>query len=238
MQALQQSQVKADINFVHPFRALITGKADSGKTYLAVKVIDSKKELFDRLIVICPTWYSQDIFRLLDDMIIRQKDVYTNPDENTFKTIHQDMLNVRTKVKAENLPDVRTLLFIDDLSGTKLIHGGRISSFAHLSIQIRHMGCSSILISQQAKAVSPAYRDNINILCAFPSQRKEDIKWIESEYGRHDLKSNEMRSIIVSAWNGFGVKDEWGKHFLFIYCNPRGPVEYFCDFDYRVEYNK
>jgi hypothetical protein len=238
METLRQKPQKADANFIHPFRSLITGKADSGKTFLAVKIMMTKRNDFDRLIVICPTWKTQDVFRNVDDMVIRSKDVYTTPDEDTFKQITNDLLNVRSKVKEHGLEDVRTLLFIDDLSGTKFIHGGRISAFAHLAIQIRHLGCSCILVSQQAKAVSPAYRDNINILCAFPSQRKEDIKWIESEYGRHDLKSSDMRSIIVAAWNGFGDESEWGKHFLFVYCNPRGPVEYFCDFDYRIEYNK
>ena len=235
MEALDLPLQKAESKLVHPFRALITGKADSGKTYLAVRIMMAKRNEFDRLIVICPTWNTQDIFRCLDSMVIRKKDIYEDPDISTFSSIKADLLNVRNKTKQEGLPDVRTLLFIDDLSGTKFIHGGRISAFANLSIQIRHLGCSSILISQQAKSVTPSYRDNINVLCAFPSQKREDLKWIESEFGNLNWSSEQMRSIILAAWNGFSDENEWGQHFLFIYCHPRGQSEYYCDFDYRLE---
>lgn len=229
-------QNPAGANFVHPERILATGKCGSGKTRLMIELINTVfRSQINRLIVVCPTYRSQEEFRVLDDMILRPKDVHLNPNAQTFDTIKMELLQLQADLKKKGLPQIATLVFVDDLAGTNLIHGGRISGFANFSIQSRHIGCSVIVISQQATAVSPAFRDNVTSVVAFPGQRKEEIKWLIREYARYDLKNNQMEDIIISAWNGYkNNENEWGKHFLTIFCKPREPIAYFADLDYHI----
>jgi hypothetical protein len=189
-----------------------------------------------RLIVVCPTFQSQESFRVLDDLILRPKDIHLNPNATTFDTIKNELLSIGAELKSKGLPRIETMIFVDDLAGTNLIHGGRISPFANFSIQSRHLGCSVIVIGQQATTISPAFRDNVTSVIAFPAQRKEEIRWLIREYASHDLKDTQMEQIIVSAWKGYrNEKDDWGKHFLTIFCKPREPILYFADLDYQIQ---
>jgi hypothetical protein len=229
--------LKAQQYINHPIRALFTGKSGSGKTTLAVNLVnDVLRYQIDRFIFVCPTFFTQSIFRILDDLVNPSRDVWTDPEKDTFMEIKNQLLKQEEYCRINNLHPIKTLVFIDDLSGLPIMHGGRISAFANFAIQTRHLKCSCFVITQQAKAISCSFRDNVNAVIAFPAQRKEEIRWLQDEYSSADLSTSFMRSMIIQAWKGYGNShcEEWGKHFLFILLLDREPARYFADFDYSL----
>ena len=237
---MNQISIKAERFIEHPCRILFTGKAGSGKTTLAVHLINTVlRSQVDRFIFVCPTFFTQDAFRSLDDIVHPERDVWVDPNNETFIEIKSQLLNQAHYCREKNIPNLKTLVFVDDLSGLSIIHGGRIGAFANFAIQTRHLGCSCFVVTQQAKAVSPAFRDNVNAVLAFPCQRKDEIRWLEDEYASADFPNQLMRQMILQAWRGYGNKncDEWGTHFLFILLADRSPPRYFADFDYSLHSN-
>jgi hypothetical protein len=220
----------------HPCRVLYTGRSGMGKTWHAIQFfLDAFSDQIKRLIVICPSFYTQDCFRVLDPFVRGGLDVITNPNKFTFANLKKDIIAVNERRAAKGKKAVPTLIFIDDLAGDNIIHGSRQGAFPNLAIQFRPLGISCILITQQATSVSPAYRDNVNAVIAFPSQREGEKKWLVSEYNM-GLRKGEMEAMIDTAWKGYGVHDdsEWGTHFLFINAPARKPLEYYADFRYRL----
>lgn len=217
---------------------MLGGKSGSGKTTLAINLINEvMRYQIDRMIVVCETFLTQQKFRVLDDLVDKDRDLYTNPDKYTFSKIKKELLQQNDYCDAKGIPRIRTLVFVDDLSGLSIVHGGRISAFANWAIQTPHLECSAIVITQQYTSISPSYRDNSNGIIAFPSTKKDDFILLQNEYGNPGYSDATMKELITEAWRGYGRKDgkEWGKHFLFIHSPARAPIQYFADFNYSLQ---
>ena len=232
---IPSKKLYAQSKITHPARILFIGKSGSGKTTAAVQLfLDVLQHQVKRLIVICPSYWTQDIFRCLDPFTRDGLDVIETPNANTFLDIKMNVLQNRKSAKKKGQKPIATLLFIDDLSGENIIHGGRLGGFANLAVQLRPLGISAIVIAQQATAISPAFRDNITAVIAYPSDRKKDITLIHEEYAG-DMTTAQIRSLVKFAWRG-GRHDntEWGTHFLFILVRDRTPTAYYGDYKYKI----
>lgn len=185
----------------------------------------------DRFIIVCPTFQVQSCFRFLDNKVNSKRDVFTEPDDTTFKNILKQLLKTRERCIEKNLPMVKTLLFVDDMAGTKYIHGGRTSAFGNLCIQSPHLSTTILCISQQPTAITPSFRDNVNAVMAFPSRKIADVEYLEGEFGGEVGSKLKIRSIIEKAWN---YDDEYGQHFLFVYSPPRSKSRFFIDFNKEI----
>jgi ABC-type dipeptide/oligopeptide/nickel transport system ATPase subunit len=229
------NHLKAEKDFTFPLRLLITGPCGTGKTTLAVFLMIQFADNFDRIIIVCPGFEDQPVFRLLDTLV-NPKDVFLNPGTQTFKEIKEDLQIVSEYCKKQGKRPLRTLVFVDDLAGLHVIHGGRFGDFPHFAIGCRHLSTSLIVIAQQPTAVSPAFRDNVNAVICFPSNRQQDLEWLIKEYKGINMTKEEMRALIRKAWIGPGNKNEEGvnQHFLTIISHPRMGNRYFCDFDWSV----
>jgi energy-coupling factor transporter ATP-binding protein EcfA2 len=236
----QEGVSKAEAEMVLPMRTLVTGPCGSGKSTLAVFLVLLMESNFDRFIFVCPSYYDQELFRLVDHLVIRKKDIYHEPTNSTFDEIKEDILIVNAHCKKEGKPKVRTLIMVDDLAGLHVLHGGRFGSFPNFCVSARHSGTSLIVISQQPTSVTPAFRDNANCIIAFPSNRDLDIRWLIKEYKMPNMDAQRMKTLILRAWRGVdddGAEDDennFGKHFLFIIYDPRTYTKYYSDFDYSV----
>lgn len=181
----------------------------------------------DRVIAICPTFWTQPCFEPMYEDLDHERDVFTKPTEETFREIKRQIFATYEYTTKNKLKPIRTLIFMDDLAGLGIFHGGRISEFANLAIQSRHHNVSIIAISQQATAITPAFRDNCFSVLCFPSGREADKTFIKKEYQSIHYNSKTMDEIIETAW-----KDS---NFLFILANPRSEIRYFIDFYQEIK---
>jgi hypothetical protein len=221
----------------HPCRILYTGRSGMGKTYNAIQLfIDVFSQQVKRLIVICPSYHTQNIYRNLDKYTRNGLDVITQIDKYTFTHIKNDVIDCHKKCKQEGKKAIPTMLIIDDMSGEKYIHGGRIGPFANLSIQMRPLKISCMVIAQEAHNVSPSFRENANAIISFPAQKRGEVRWLTEEYGAN-LTQSEMDGMVATAWRGYGnqTNKEWGKHFFFILAPNRKPLQYYADFKHKFD---
>jgi hypothetical protein len=232
--------LRAEKELQFPLRLGIYGPCGTGKTTLALFIMIQMQHWYERLIIVCPGFHKQQMFRLIDHLV-KPTDVYENPKAGTFKAIADDIATVNDYCIKNNKEPLRTLVFVDDLAGLHVLHGGRFGDFAHFAVGCRHMDASLIVISQQPTAVSPAFRDNVNAIICFPTRRSQDIDLLIKEYKGLQMDKDQMKATILKAWKG-NVKEEesnedeisMGKHFLFIALDPRKQAQYFSDFDYSV----
>lgn len=221
-----------------PFRILITGPSESGKTTAAMKIMKSMKKHYDRLVVVSPTFSFQSCFRSLDSLISSPKrDIFPLADKRTFGLIGAQLKTLQLHCEKRNEKQVRTLIFLDDNTSNNAIHGGRSGALGNLAATCRHYGASLLCISHQGKAITPGFRNNTTGLIAFPTTNRNEVSFITSEFGNPIEWSDEtFKQVIACAWKG-GRQDrkEWGKHFLFVLCKPRESPRYFIDFETEVE---
>jgi hypothetical protein len=202
-----------------------------GKTTMCVDLITGTfASQVDRVVVVCPTFYDQDMFRAIDPLIRNpHKDVFLKPTKATFKMI----LDQLRCFKATNKKDgkrVKNLLFVDDLAGNPVIHG-TMSSFGELCIQSPHLDLTMICISQQFTAISPSFRKNISSLMVFPSTDEDEMKIIQRKYTSINHPKDCMKEMMQRAWLGHDNKPN---HFFFIFMTPRQELRYFSDFKFEL----
>lgn len=233
--------MKADAEIQHPFRLLITGKAKSGKTTLCVKKINENiRPRVQRLIVVCPTWESQKVFDPIRDMVKSERDVFSPFSAKIFEKIYEQLQQQLKIALEKGLPPIETCLLIDDMAGTKDVHGGRQTPFGQIAIQASHLHCSIFTMTQSPKAISPMFRENLDGVIAFIPQSRRDRDWLYEEYNGNMMKKETYMKMLKTAWKGFGNCDheEFGKHFIFILFQTRSPTRYFADFENELRTKK
>lgn len=233
-----REEVSSPIQLIEwPFRILITGPCESGKTTVAMKIMDAINGKYHRLIVISPTFGVQNIFRGLDVYIKNKKrDIFTNMNANTFKQVGAQIKQVYLHCQKRDTKVPQTLVFVDDNTSNNGIHGGRMGALGNLTVTCRHYGASLLCISHQGKAITPGFRNNVTALIAFPTNNRNEINFISSEFGNPLIWSDtQFKNIIAHAWKGGKDDDrEWGKHFLFVMTPPREKSRYFIDFSEEI----
>lgn len=221
---------------IHPFVIFCTGTCGSGKTTTITELIQTHiAPQMDRMIFIVPSYFTQPIFRQFDDYINIETDVITDPTREVLGAVLKQIEKVNKAFVLKGKQAIKTFLFMDDLTGTSLIHGGRMGILCEFAAQYRHHDCSVCLITHQATSATPTLRDNALFIIAFPSNRKKDQDWIVEEYKCPSYDNETVKKIILSAWRG-GRKDdkEMGKHFVFIWQKQRDVIRYYCDFDFEI----
>jgi GTPase SAR1 family protein len=174
--------LSAEALIVHPARILLSGASGSGKTTLAVYIMNSilRREI-DRFIIICPTWETQDIFRCMDDIVQINRDVIQDAEENNpFQRIKGELIAMRKHCQKKGVR-IRVCLFIDDMAGTPILHGGLITPFSSLSTQMRNLDLSCLVLTQQPKLITPSFRLNSNYVISFPATTRNERDWLYAE---------------------------------------------------------
>ncbi len=235
--------MQAEALLQHPIRILISGKGKSGKTTSAVHLINTVlRSQIDRLIIICPSWSFQSVFDPIRDMVKPERDVFETErleslGENPFKTIFNQIIRCKKNAIRKGCKQLDIALLVDDMSGTGMMHGGRLSPLSNMAIQARHWNLSIIVLTQQPMSITPGYRDNVDAVIAFPPLRQQDRMWLFNEYNANGLRKEIFMSMVMKAWKGNEVDDdsEYGSHFLFILLPVRSKARYFIDYEYELQ---
>ncbi len=221
----------------HPSRTLICGRSRMGKTTLAVKIVNEQlKPSLDRIILVSQSSH-QDTFDPIRRFILK-KDIHGQPNKDTFKNIFNNIAQLVVIAEKNGLPPQRTLILVDDLAGTGLMHNNRKGAFANLSVQTPHWSVSLIVISHRPTNTDPDFRNNAENIIIFPPDGEEEYLWLKRCYQSLAMENKSLLQIVTYAFKG-GRKDssEWGKHFLFIYAEPRSHSRFFVDFDREIQIN-
>lgn len=233
--------------FKHPGRYLFTGKSGSGKTTLAIEVIlklyigggVKRDTTIDRIIVVCPTYFEQKTFDPIREYVNPKRDVFVQINGDTISQILEEIRDQYHITTERGVKPIETLVIIDDMGGNRALHGGRHGSFPDFCLQSRHYHTSLFVVTQQAKSITPAFRDNLEGVIIYPSLRKNEIDWAYEEYGM-TLKKDSFVRLLKKAWRGPGRNDDlqWGEHFLFILLGLRTRPRFFVDFTHELSKRK
>lgn len=223
-------------HFIHPGRYLFAGKSKSGKTTLLVDVVRRHfKNLVDRIIFVCPT-LDQEIFDPIRPLFNPKTDVFDYNDKDVFLVIEKQVRFQRALCAKEGIPEIKTLLIVDDTAGLNIMHGGRHSKFSNLAIHCNHLNLSIFSLTQQPKAITPSFRENLEGLVCYPLLGRKDREWLYDEYNGSLVKKRTFQKLVLASWKGPENEDfeDFGKHFLFITFPIRAQPRYFGDFSHEL----
>lgn len=205
-----------------------------GKTTAVVDLINKHlRNKVVRSIALCPTFIIQKTFDPVRDMF-QKRDIHTNPTQQTLKMLLKDIVSTAHASAKKGLPPPPTLVFIDDLAGSSLIHTNRKGAFANFSVQVPHWNVIAIVLTQQPTSVDPNFRDNCENVLSFYSEREEDFNYLKKNHGRVLKCDYNFADVVNFAWTDGGQEEEVGQHFLFVHSPPRAKTEYFVDWKCRI----
>jgi hypothetical protein len=234
-----------------PCRGIIMGRCGSGKTPTLVRLIAHHlRGSFDRTVVICPSFWNQSnkftkkkTFEPLFPLVKGKRDVITDVTEENVRRMIRQIMSIHNQCEASGKKSPRTVILMDDLSGTKFYNSGRISTLSSFVVQCTHFNCSLFAITQQPTFLTPSFRDNSELIISFPSNRQQDMELLLKEYRQIGLSKKRMKEIIQTAWGDDEDSDDEEErkkkvkqsHFLTILQKPGTPIRYFIDFDYHIK---
>ena len=180
----------------HPFRAVICGPSNSGKTMLALNLLINKKckVNFD-FIVACVKSTEEPIYRYLYDMLtsIEEKirEDYEVPDD--WK-LFEFCFNVADLPALEDIdPQKQNLIVIDDMVQEK--HQELIQEHY---LRGRKRNCSYLYLTQSYYGCPKMIRLNCNYFCFFALGSKKEMALISSDVAT-DIEPSEFRRILTEA---------------------------------------
>ena len=229
---------QAEVNMVHPCKYVILGKSGSGKSTLLVYLIDTLfRGQVDRGIAVCPTFHDQELFDPIRNMF-SDVDVYEGTDNNPFDDIMKRLMDEKKIARESGSPQVRSLIIVDDMAGSNVIHNNRKGTFSRLAVQLKNFNLSMFVLIQGEKQVDPNYRENLSGLIIYPTQCIQDlITWIFKSQNTNGCSKPEIESIVWTAFLNMkqeGYKEEFGKNFLFILTRDRTFARYFVNFTHEM----
>ena len=148
-----------------PFHMIIAGMTACGKTHYLLKMLEKEyKNHFEYIFIVCPTFE--------DNKTYQNWEYLKNPNLFAIARDHDKVEGVlRAIVKfAKN---TNSLVILDDCAASKDVKS-RTSELVKLAFSGRHIGLSTIVITQQLTSIAKPYRMNISKLVTFYSARKDD----------------------------------------------------------------
>ena len=153
------------------FIFLQVAKKGSGKTENTIKLLTDKRALkgiFDRIIIICPTFLLQDTWKKID-----KEGIFV------YLEFSPELLEQIMKQQTED-KSVKTLLILDD-NGEDILKGGCNKLFHKMVANSRHINLSILWNAQRLSQIPTYVRANMDIMAMWPSSstREREICYNE-----------------------------------------------------------
>lgn len=203
------------------FCIMIQGSVGSGKSSLLYTLLNlyQKVNVFDIILVYCPTSDSHEVFKKFDD---EKTDVVINSKFNDLefssfiKDLDEDQRKIREKIdehisKDEKIPKglrpVRVLVILDDaITDPTLIQKVRPNSFDTAVINRRHMGLNIIITCQNYLQASPNLRANNPSHFILMKANERDLKKISEEHNGGQI----MPQTFMNLYKGIKDVEPYG----------------------------
>ena len=165
---------------------IIVGMTACGKTHYLLEMLEKEyKNHFDYIFIICPTFKCNKTYQ--DWKYLNDSDVFAlNCNQNKVNDIIKE-INILMTVEKEEGNEMNGLLILDDCAASKDVKK-QSSNLVDVGMSGRHVGISTIFITQQLTSVEKAYREQAFKIVTFYNPDAEDEEVIFKKYMRHVSK--------------------------------------------------
>ena len=141
-----------------PFRMLVVGMKACGKTHYLLKMLEkSFKGHFDYVFFVCPTFLENKTYQ--EWKYLKDQDVFAAPcDHDEVESYLETIVRF---AKGTN-----GLIVLDDCASSQTMKN-RTSELVKLAFHGRHIGLSTIVITQQLTSIAKPYRMNVSKVVFF-----------------------------------------------------------------------
>lgn len=191
-----------------PISMLLIGKRRSGKTYLLIKMLNSKyfRDSFDRVFIFSPTIELDPTWQKVKDI---DESRYVLFDDLDLETL-EDILQLQ-KAQLDAKP---ILVIIDDFA--EKLKGKRGNVLEQLATKGRHFNTSFIFTSQKFNAVPTIIRNNTDEQIFFRVSNNLELKTIVEENDNKHITVG-FEKLLMDNTNDYNylliVKDKEDKYF-------------------------
>ena len=170
-----------------PFKALIIGPTNSGKTqFLVNQLCGQFCGKFDYIVLICPTFaYNKTLYP------------FAERDPRLYVIIcEQHQVEIFLKLASFAFEGTNTLLVLDDCAASKDVKG-RTGELVKLGFSARHAGISVWVLTQQLLSIAKPFRENLSAIVLFYTPSRKNTQAIFEEYAG-ELSHDELKQMIAS----------------------------------------
>ena len=158
----------------------IIGSTESGRTYGIWKILEEKLiREFKYIFLICPTF----------DKTYQEWKCKDDPKFFVLK-VSQDDVESWLGIIEENYQNTNLLVILDDCASCQSVKN-RTSNLVSFAYHGRHAGFSTIVLSQQFTAITPAFRLNADHILVFYMLDESDWKSICKNFSTRMTKKTE-----------------------------------------------
>ena len=173
-----------------PFNMIINGMTACGKTYYLLNMLEKDyKGHFDYIFLICPTYHWNKTYQN-----------WKYKDDIRFHPIpcDQDEVDGFLRYITNIYCGTNSLVILDDCASSQSIKN-RTSEIVKLGYSARHIGFSTIVITQQLTSIAKPYRENIQKLVTFYNPNRTGMQTIMDE--SLNVSKEEEKSIVEKLKN-------------------------------------
>ena len=169
---------------------IIVGMTACGKTHYLLEMLKKEyKNHFDHIFIVCAT--------LDDNKTYQQWKYLADPDVYALPVSHDNVETTLCEI-THFAKNTNSLVILDDCASSKDVKN-RTSELVKLGFSGRHIGLSTIVVTQQLTSIAKPYRMNVSKLVTFYNACKDDMKYIFNNY--LNIEKDEEKRIIDTLKN-------------------------------------
>ena len=185
----------------------IVGSTGSGKTHTLLKILEKElKHQFTYIFLLCPTFGNNKTY---------QEWKYKDDPKFFVISVDQEMIESFLEFIAVNYENTNSLVILDDCAACQTVKD-RTSPLVNFAFSGRHAGFSTVVISQQFKAITPCFRTNVQHVLVFytldESDRENVIKFCLNGFSKEE-KNEIFRTLKKERYSYLHVSRD-GKHLV------------------------